>query len=160
MKLSIIIVSYNVKDYLKQCIRSIYRSDLDSNLFEIIVVDNDSHDGTVKEIKDNFNNIIIEENKKNYGFSKAVNTGLKIAKGEFICILNPDIIIREDTFSTLINFCEQKKNIGCVSPKILNVDGSIQHSCKRSFPTPFNAIPTLRPVGTAEERDTGVAGIK
>ena len=59
MKLSIIIVSYNVKDYLKQCIRSIYRSDLNSNLFEIIVIDNDSHDGTVKEIKDNFNNIII-----------------------------------------------------------------------------------------------------
>ena len=143
MKLSVIIVSYNVKDYLKQCIRSIYRSDLDANLFEIIIIDNDSHDGTVKEIKDNFDDIIIKKNKKNYGFSKAVNSGLKIAKGEFVCILNPDIIIQEDTFSTLINFCEQKKNIGCVGPKILNVDGTIQHSCKRSFPTPFNAIPRL-----------------
>jgi len=143
MKLSIIIVSYNVKDYLRQCLRSIYRSNLDTISFEIIIIDNDSHDGTIKEIEKDFNKVIFKKNKKNYGFSKAVNTGIKKANGEFLCILNPDIIIKENTFSTLIEFCENTENIGCVGPKILNANGTIQHSCKRSFPTPLNAIPRL-----------------
>ena len=79
MKLSIIIVSYNVKDYIKQCIRSIYRSGLSENSFEIIVIDNDSHDGTVDDIKNYFDDIHIIENNVNEGFSKAVNKGIKIA---------------------------------------------------------------------------------
>ena len=75
MKLSIIIVSYNDKDYIKQCIRSIYRSDLSKDLFEIIIIDNDSHDGTVGDIKASFDKISIIENNLNEGFSKAVNSG-------------------------------------------------------------------------------------
>ena len=140
MKLSIIIVSYNVKDYIKQCIRSIYRSDLSKDSFEIIIIDNDSHDGTVNDIKSSFDKISIIENNLNEGFSKAVNKGIKKANGEFICLLNPDVIINENTFSTLINYLESNKNIGCIGPKIINVDGTIQHSCKRSFPTPLNAL--------------------
>ena len=131
MKLSIIIISYNVKDYIKQSIRSIYRSDLSKNLFEIIVIDNDSHDGTVDDIKKSFDGISIVENNLNEGFSKAVNRGIKKANGDFICLLNPDVIINENTFSTLINYLELNKNVGCIGPKIINVDGSIQHSCKR-----------------------------
>jgi len=140
MKLSIIIVSYNVKDFIKQCIRSIYRSDLSKNLFEIIIIDNDSHDDTVNDIKNSFNNIHIIENDINEGFSKAVNKGIKKANGNFICLLNPDVIINENTFSTLIDYLESNKNVGCIGPKIINVDGTIQHSCKRSFPTPLNSI--------------------
>ena len=140
MKLSIIIVSYNVKDYIKQCLRSIYRSDLSKNLFEIIIIDNDSHDGTVDDIKTSFDDICIIENNLNEGFSKAVNKGIKKANGDFICLLNPDVIINENTFSTLINYLKLNNNVGCVGPKIINVDGTIQHSCKRSFPTPLNAL--------------------
>ena len=140
MKLSIIIVSYNVKDYIKQCIRSIYRSGLSENSFEIIVIDNDSHDGTVDDIKSYFDDIHIIENNVNEGFSKAVNKGIKIAKGNFICLINPDVIIKENTFSVLMDYLESNSNVGCVGPKIINADGSIQHSCKRSFPTPLNAI--------------------
>ena len=142
-KLSIVIVSYNVKDYLMQCIRSIYRSNLDKNLYEIIVVDNDSHDGSIDFLESKFNKILIHKNNSNLGFSKAVNIGLKLAQGEYICILNPDIIIEQNTFDTLLDFCEKENNVGAVGPKIINVDGTIQHSCKRSFPTPLNAIPRL-----------------
>ena len=143
MKLSVIIVSYNVKEYLMQCIRSVYKSDLDSNEFEIIVVDNDSHDGSIQEIQKKFNKVIIKANKKNYGFSKAINQAISISSGKYLSIINPDCIVREKTFSKLINFLEKNKNVGCVGPKILNVDGTIQHSCKRSFPTPLNALPRL-----------------
>ena len=140
MKLSIVIVSYNVKDYIKQCIRSILRSNLPKSSFEIIIIDNDSYDGTVQDIKKSFDNIYIIENKVNEGFSKAVNKGIKKANGDFICLLNPDVIINENTFSTLIKYLQSNKHVGCIGPKIINVDGSIQHSCKRSFPTPLNAI--------------------
>jgi len=140
MKISIIIVSYNVKDYIKQCIRSIFRSDISKDLFEIIIIDNDSYDGTVEDLKKSFANICVIENNLNEGFSRAVNKGIKKANGDFICLLNPDVIINENTFSTLLKYLENDKNIGCIGPKIINVDGTIQHSCKRSFPTPLNAI--------------------
>ena len=111
MKLSIIIVSYNVKDYLRQCLRSIYRSDLNNNSFEVIIIDNDSHDGTIEDLTKDFKEVKFKKNNKNYGFSKAVNMGINMAKGEFICILNPDIIIQENTFSSLIIFYEEKESI-------------------------------------------------
>ena len=143
MKLSIIIVSYNVKEFIKQCIRSVYNSDFNSKDIEIIVIDNDSHDGSVKCIKDNFPEILIHENDRNEGFSKAVNKGLDMATGEYICLINPDVIVSKNTFTILMNSLEMNDNIGCIGPKILNVNGSIQHSCKRSFPTPLNAISRL-----------------
>ncbi len=143
MKISIIIVSYNVKDYISQCIRSIHKSDLNQNDYEIIVVDNDSHDGSIDEIKDNFNEVILLKNDINKGFSKAVNKGISLSKGEYVCILNPDVIIQEDTLSTLLDFCSNNPSLGAVGPKILNSDGTIQHSCKRSFPNLFNSISRL-----------------
>ena len=143
MKLSIIIVSYNVKDYLRQCLRSIYNTDLKEDSFEIIVIDNDSYDGTCKELTEDFDRVIFKRNNQNYGFSKAVNIGLGMARGQYVCILNPDIIVQKNTFSTLVDFFENNSNIGCVGPKILNANGTIQHSCKRSFPTPLNAISRL-----------------
>ena len=140
MKLSIIIVSYNVKDYVKQCIRSIYNSTLDSSSYEIIVVDNDSHDGTVRELKKSFPKLIIKKNSKNLGFSKAVNIGIALAKGDFISIINPDIILGKETFAKLIDYLNHNNKTGCIGPRILNSDGSIQHSCKRSLPTPISAL--------------------
>ena len=128
---------------LKQCIRSIESSNLEFNEIEIIVVDNDSHDGSVKSIEQNFPNVKIITNINNEGFSKAVNKGLKLASGRYLCLMNPDVIISKDTFITLITYLDENKNVGCVGPKILNVNGTIQHSCKRSFPTPLNAMSRL-----------------
>ena len=143
MKISIIIVSYNVKEYVSQCIRSIYKSDLNKNDYEIIVIDNDSHDGTIDTIKESFHQVVLHKNNINKGFSKAINKGLSLSKGEYICILNPDVIIQEETLSSLLTFYHNTPSLGAVGPKILNSDGSIQHSCKRSFPTPFNSISRL-----------------
>ena len=134
MKLSIIIVSYNVSAYLRQCIQSI----LDSSNFgqyEIIVVDNDSYDNSCTMIKKEFPNIKLIQNSINMGFSKAVNKGISISKGDYICLLNPDTLISSDTFNTLLQYFKDNKNIGAIGPKILNPDGSLQLACKRSFPS-------------------------
>lgn len=138
--LSIIIVSYNVKDFLTQCIKSIERSDFKDRTYEIIIIDNDSHDGTKAQIKDLFKNIKFIQNSNNIGFSKAVNIGINESTGKYICLLNPDVIVDNNCFIDLIKKIDENENIGCIGPKILNTDGSIQHSCKRSFPTPLNSF--------------------
>ena len=103
MKISILIVSYNVKDFICQCIRSIYKSNLSKSDYEIIVVDNDSHDDTISVIKKEFQELTIIENTNNEGFSKAVNQGFNISKGDNICIINPDVIIKDDTLQKLLD---------------------------------------------------------
>ena len=103
MKISIVIVSYNVKDFISQCIRSIYKSNLNKNDYEIIVVDNDSHDNTLQMIEKEFEEVIIIRNKNNEGFSKAVNQGFAISKGENLCIINPDVIIKDENGTELIS---------------------------------------------------------
>ena len=103
MKLSIVIVSYNVKGYLKQCINSILESKIHID-YEIIVIDNHSFDNSCEMILANFPNIKLISNDSNLGFSKAVNIGINAAKGDFICVLNPDTLISENVFTILINY--------------------------------------------------------
>ncbi len=88
--ISVIIVNYNVKEYIISCIESIYKNAPPKNSFEIIVVDNNSIDNSVKSIRINFPDILIIENEQNYGFSNGVNQAAKKAKGNFLFILNPD----------------------------------------------------------------------
>jgi O-antigen biosynthesis protein len=140
-KVSIIIVSYNVRSYVSHAIDSILKSDY--NNFEIIVVDNNSYDGTCDHLKTKYKTIHVISNDTNAGFGKAVNQGAKHADGEYLFVLNPDTIIEEDTISKLIKFISMNKNIGMVGPKILNADGSLQLSCKRSFPTLKVALPKI-----------------
>ena len=140
-KVSIIIVSYNVRSYVSHAIDSILKSDY--NNFEIIVVDNNSYDGTCDHLKKKYKTIHVISNDTNRGFGKAVNQGAKHADGEYLFVLNPDTIIEEDTISKLVKFISMNKNIGMVGPKILNADGSLQLSCKRSFPTLKVALPKI-----------------
>ena len=140
-KVSIIIVSYNVRSYVSHAIDSILKSDY--NNFEIIVVDNNSYDGTCDHLKKKYKTINVISNDTNRGFGKAVNQGAKHADGEYLFVLNPDTIIEEDTISKLVKFIAMNKNIGMVGPKILNADGSLQLSCKRSFPTLKVALPKI-----------------
>mgnify|MGYP000666354332 CR=1 FL=1 len=123
MKLSVVILNYNVSHFLELCLRSVEAaiSNIDA---EIIVVDNHSPDNSCEMIKQLFPNIKLIENKTNDGFSKGNNIGVQQAKGEYLCILNPDTVVAEDTFEIMLNFAETKSDLGILGCKL--VDGSGQ----------------------------------
>lgn len=141
MKLSIIITSYNTKDLTKECIESIMNegSSLD---FEVVVVDNNSKDGSVAGLKllwRKYKNLKLIENKENAGYTKASNQGIEAASGEYILLLNPDTVVKRFAFKKLIAFAEKKEDAGVIGARLLNPDGSLQDSCFY-FPTIKNAI--------------------
>ncbi|MDD5231122.1 MAG: glycosyltransferase [Candidatus Marinimicrobia bacterium] len=142
MRISVIIVSYNVKEFLQQCILSL-KNALDGMEHEIIVVDNDSVDGSVNLIRQKFPEILLIENHFNKGFAAACNQGLAIARGEFILLLNPDTMLQEDTINVMVKFFEDHPEAGAAGCKILNADGTLQLACRRTFPTPAVALPKL-----------------
>ena len=116
MDLSIIIVSYNTKDHLADCLRSVYGNHF-SGKHEIIVVDNASSDGTRELIKSEFPGITLLSNEKNAGFSVAVNQALRISQGNFILLLNPDTLILPFALDTLAEFMEDHADAGAASPR-------------------------------------------
>ena len=139
MDLSIIIVNYNVKEFLQNLIHSIEKAS--TNLTkEIIIIDNASDDGSVDFIKEKFPQIKLIANQTNLGFGKANNIGLKQATGKYILLINPDTLVAEDTFEKMIQFFESNKNIGLAGCKILNPDGTLQLACRRSFPGPWTSF--------------------
>ena len=135
-QLSIIIVNYNVKEFVKNLLYSLEKA-LRNFSAEIIIVDNASSDGSVDDIKNKFPNVTLIANEKNVGFGKANNQGLEIAQGKYIVLLNPDTIVREDTFTKLIEFMEENTDAGMVTCKVLNPDGTLQLACRRSYPGPW-----------------------
>jgi len=141
-KVSILIVSYNVKQYIIHCIDSIKKSDYEGEI-EIIVIDNNSFDGSLDAIKSKMKNVVCIQNDENIGFGKAVNQAAKIATGEYYLVLNPDTIIEESTISTFVNYLGENSIVGVAGPKIVNSDGSLQKGSKRSFPTIGVALPKL-----------------
>ncbi len=130
-EVSIIIVNYNVKELLIKCISSIYRFCKTS--FEIILIDNNSTDGSVEAVKKDFPDTVIIENNYNAGFPKANNQGFKIAIGKYIFMLNPDAALVEDSVSVLKEFLHVDETVAMVVPQLINPDGSLQHSVFR-FP--------------------------
>ncbi len=139
MDLSIVIVNYNVKEFLQNLIHSIEKATRNIE-YEIIIADNASDDGSVEFLKEKFPQIKLIANKNNLGFSKANNQGLKIASGKYLLLLNPDTLIREDTFEKMIEFFETTPEAGMAGCKILNPDGSLQLACRRSFPGPWTSF--------------------
>lgn len=133
MDLSIIIVNYNVKEFLQNLLTSIVKAS-SRLLVETIVVDNASDDGSVEMLKQYFPSVKLIESSVNLGFSKANNLGLKAAKGKYILLLNPDTLVSENTFEVMINFLRQHPEVGMSGCKILNPDGTLQLACRRSFP--------------------------
>ncbi|MFQ6618173.1 MAG: glycosyltransferase, partial [Fidelibacterota bacterium] len=140
--LSIIIVSYNVKEFLEQSLISIKRASANIKS-EIIVVDNNSIDGSVELLENKFSEVILIKNAENLGFASANNQGMRISRGKFILLINPDTIVQEDTFKELIEFFRSTPDAGAVGCKILNSDGTLQLACRRSFPTPLVALPRI-----------------
>ncbi|MGQ9643250.1 MAG: glycosyltransferase [Ignavibacterium sp.] len=137
--LSIIIVNYNVKEFLKNLLHSIHKATQNLSI-EIIVVDNASDDGSIEMIKEKFPDVILITNEKNLGFGKANNIGLKKARGKYILLINPDTLVAEDTFIKLIEFFEAHPEAGMAGCKILNPDGTLQLACRRSFPGPWTSF--------------------
>ncbi len=142
MDLSIIIVNYNVKEFLQNLIYSIQKA-LSNIKTEIIIVDNHSEDGSIEFIREKllpFGGIKLIINEENLGFSKANNIGLAAAIGRYILLLNPDVVVSEDTFKKMIDFFESNPDAGLAGCKILNPDGTLQLACRRSFPGPWTAF--------------------
>jgi GT2 family glycosyltransferase len=136
--ISIIIVNYNVKDFLYQCLKSIFDSDSSHTLkIETIVIDNNSSDGSVEFLEPIFKNVQFIKLKDNIGFGKANNIGFELAKGKYFLLLNPDTVIGENTLQTMFEFMEQNKEVGIAGCKVLNPDGTFQLACRRGFPTPW-----------------------
>lgn len=139
MDISVIIVNYNVKFFLEQCIRSV-KNAVDGLRVEIIVVDNHSVDGSVALIKEKFPDVVLIENKQNVGFSKANNQGIKIARGKYVLLLNPDTVIQEDTLVKCFNFMEQHSDAGALGVKMFDGKGNFLPESKRGLPTPMVAF--------------------
>ncbi len=137
--LSIVIVSYNTKDLLKECIESIYKNSKDL-FFEIIVVDNNSSDGSSEMVSKNFKDVILIENTKNLGFSTANNIGVKKTSGKFVLFLNSDTLVYENTLKYMIDFMDEHKDAGAATCKLLMPNGKIDDASHRGFPTPWNAF--------------------
>jgi len=141
--ISIIIVNYNVKDLLDNCIASIYKANTKNNYIEIFVVDNNSIDGSANFIRNKYPEVKLFVNRSNIGFSKANNIALKQAKGNYVLILNPDTVLEEGSFEKLISFCESQDRIGAVTSKLILANGKLDFACKRSFPTLSVALPRM-----------------
>ena len=139
MDLSIIIVNYNVKEFLQNLLHSAEKASSRISK-EIIVIDNASDDGSVDIIKQKFPTVKLIENKNNIGFGSANNQGLKIAQGKYILFINPDCIVSENTFDKMISFFNEHPDCGLAGCKILNSDGSLQLACRRSFPGPWTSF--------------------
>lgn len=137
VKVSIVIVNYNVKDLILTCIRSLYQFCGNAGDLEIIVIDNQSIDGSCQAIRTAFPDVILVENSENEGFPKANNQGFFIAKGDFIFMLNPDTEFQENSIEKLQRFLEDNKSAGIVAPGLLNTDGSHQSSVWR-YPSLFS----------------------
>lgn len=139
MDLSVIIVNYNVKEFLQNLLHSIEKASANLSK-EIIVVDNASDDGSVEVIREKFPYVNLIENKINVGFGKANNQGLAIAKGNYILFINPDCIVSEDTLDKMISFFGGHSDCALAGCKILNSDGTLQLACRRSFPGPWTSF--------------------
>ncbi len=140
--LSVVIVSYNVRYFLEQCLQSVFDASRNINT-EVIVVDNNSHDASCDLINNKFPDVKLIANKKNTGFSKANNQGVAIANGKYVLILNPDTVVAEDTFDILLHFIKSKNNLGIIGIKLIDGTGTFLPESKRGIPTPkvsFNKL--------------------
>ncbi len=142
LQLSIIVVNYNVRDFLHQALRSLDKA-LAGVKSEIIVVDNASGDGSVEMLRSRFPKVRLIANDINLGFAKANNLALKAANGEYCLLINPDTVVQEDTLRVMLDFFRDHPNAGLAGCKILNPDGTFQLACRRSFPTPWVAFTKL-----------------
>ncbi|MCB0374983.1 MAG: glycosyltransferase family 2 protein [Sinomicrobium sp.] len=139
MQFSVVILNYNVRYFLEQCLHSVQRalSGIDA---EIIVVDNASADDSCAMVAATFPSVRLIKNEENTGFPKGNNRGIAMAGGNYLCILNPDTVVAEDTFVKLIGFAEKQENPGIIGVKLIDGTGNFLRESKRGVPTPWVAF--------------------
>ncbi len=139
MKLSVIIVNYNVKYFLEQCLHSVMKA-CEGIAAEVFVVDNNSVDGSVEMVRQKFSSAILIDNKDNLGFSKANNQAIRQSKGEYVLLLNPDTVVEENTFKKIVDFMDSNPDAGGLGVKMLDGSGKFLAESKRGLPTPSAAF--------------------
>ncbi|MDR2085730.1 MAG: glycosyltransferase family 2 protein [Dysgonamonadaceae bacterium] len=139
MKLSVVIVNYNIKYFLEQCLDSVIRavSNIES---EVFVVDNASSDHSIDYLAPKFPQVVFIANKENAGFSKANNQAIRLAKGEYILLLNPDTLIGENTPERICRFMDEHPEAGGAGVKMIDGYGRFLPESKRGFPSPWNSF--------------------
>jgi len=128
--ISISIVTYNNDKIVKECLQNVFKS-INNIDFELIIFDNNSSDSTVSIIEKDFKSVKLIKNNRNIGFGAAHNIAIKLGRGKYHLVLNPDIIFTENSIEKLLNFMEENPDVGLVSPKIIFPDGTTQYLCKR-----------------------------
>jgi O-antigen biosynthesis protein len=139
MELSVIIVSYNVRHFLEQCLVSVFKA-LEGIDHEVFVVDNNSADGSCSMVSSRFPEVRLIMNHKNSGFSVANNQALKLAAGRYLLLLNPDTIVEEETFRKCIQFMDDHPDAGAAGVRMINGKGRYLPESKRAIPTPSTAF--------------------
>jgi O-antigen biosynthesis protein len=139
MKLSVVIVNYNVKYFLEQCLHSVQKA-CEGLQAEVFVVDNNSVDSSVEMVSQKFPFVRLVVNKENVGFSKANNQAIRESKGEYVLLLNPDTVVEEDTFRKIVAFMDTHPDAGGLGVKMLDGSGKFLPESKRGLPTPAAAF--------------------
>lgn len=139
MKLTVIIVNYNVKYYVEQCLNSLEKA-LDGIDSHIYVVDNHSKDGSVNYLSLHFKNIDLIDSNHNLGFARANNIAIRQSDSDYVLLLNPDTIVAEDTLREVVNFMDNHPKVGGIGVRMQNADGTLAMESRRGLPTPLTSF--------------------
>jgi GT2 family glycosyltransferase len=137
--LSVVIVAHNGRELLRACLDSM-SADEQAESWEVIVVDNASTDGAVAMLREDHPWVRVIESGGNVGFARAANIGVRESSGEYILLLNPDTVVPPGALSRCVEELQRRPSIGILGCKLVRLDGSLDHACKRSFPTPMSAL--------------------
>lgn len=135
MDLSIVIVNYNTRDLLGECLRSLFASEGDFT-YQVTVVDNLSQDESAAMVRQEFPQVHLLENRENVGYAQANNRGLKSQKARYYLLLNPDTVLLPEALGGMLSFMEEHPRAGIAGPKLVMADGRLDLACRRGFPTP------------------------
>lgn len=137
--ISVVVTSYDFRDLVDGCLSSIIQGTKDRS-YEIIVVDDASTDGTPDMIRKKYPSVKLLINPQNLGYVRSNNIGVRESLGKYVFSLNNDTVVAADAISKLAKFLDEHPDAGAVGPRLVNGDGSLQMQCRRSFPSPLNAI--------------------
>lgn len=138
-RVSIVIVNWKTPRLLAACLESVY-ADPRSSDFEVWVVDNASGDGSVEMVREKFPQVLLVANDENVGFSRGCNQVIPNTAGQYVLLLNPDAVVKDNGASRMADYLDQNPDCGACGPKVLNMDGTLQLACRRSFPDPAAAF--------------------
>src|SRR4030042_137180 len=137
---SVVVVNFNTRQYLFDCLSSVYASDKDGLKIEVLVSDNGSADGSADMVRSKFPSVILIQNGANIGYAKANNAAIKIAGGRYILLLNSDTQISPDALKKTVSFMDSEPQVAALTCRVLLSDGRLDPACHRGFPTPWAAF--------------------